>query len=166
VSAFIAQREPLAGARLLVKGSCVDHTGLHRAIESHGAVVTAEDDWWGSRSAGRDVKIGGDLLRNLFAKYYLDSPSPRVFPPERSESWFRREALRHIDGVVFYLPPDEDVLGWDYPRQRDFLAERDIPHLLVRDEMCAEATPKLQEEIERFVAGLRKAEKPKGSQAI
>ena len=35
-----------------------------------------------------------------------------------------------IDGVVFYLPPEDCVVGWDYPRRRRFLDERKIPQLL------------------------------------
>ena len=163
---LIAHRKPLGGRRVMVKGSCLDHTGLHRAIESHGAVVVAEDDWWGSRSAGRDVKIGRDLVRSIFAKYYLDSPSPRVFPTEYAERWFRHEALRDIDGVVFYLPPDEDVLGWDYPRQKAFLEEHNIPSVLVREEVDAEATPELHDKLDMFITGLKRTEPQKGSQRI
>jgi hypothetical protein len=36
------------------------------------------------------------------------------------------------DGIVFYLPPDDDVLGWDFPRHRDYLDQLGIPHLLLR----------------------------------
>ena len=35
-------------------GASLHHRGLHLALERHGAVVVAEDDWWGSRSSGRN----------------------------------------------------------------------------------------------------------------
>ena len=38
-----------------------------------------------------------------------------------------------MDGVIFYLPHEDDVIGWDYPRLRAFLDERAIPHLMLRD---------------------------------
>lgn len=125
-AASVAKRRPLGGPRLLIKGFPIDNLQVHRALESHGAVVVAEDDWWGSRAAGRDVSF------DLFSKYYSDAPSPRVFPPAVADRWFEREAVRGIDGVVFYLPPDDDVYGWDYPRQRKFLDARGIPGLLIR----------------------------------
>ncbi len=52
---MIGGRDPLAGKRLMIAGSSLNHRGLHQALEKHGAVVVAEDDWWGSRSAGGDI---------------------------------------------------------------------------------------------------------------
>ena len=151
----VSRRPPLAGPRLLVKGSPLAHPGLHEALESHGAVVTAEDDWWGSRSAGSDVRMGRDPLAGIFRKYFTDAPSPRVFPQPAADRWFQAAAVRDIEGVVFYLPPDDDVLGWDYPRQRSFLDERGIPSLLIREDARAlsEAT---HQRIAEFTAGLRR----------
>ena len=84
-------------------------------IESHGAIVAAEDDWWGSRAGGRRYCTDGDPVEAIFDKYYLDAPSPRVFPPAVADDWFL-DAAASVNGVVFYLPPEDDVLGWDYPR--------------------------------------------------
>ncbi len=39
-----------------------------------------------------------------------------------------------MDGVIFYLPHEDDVIGWDYPRLRDNLDARGIPHLMLRGE--------------------------------
>lgn len=128
----IEPRAPLAGPRILITGTPQDDTEVCAAIESHGAVIIAEDDWWGSRAAGRNVEVIEDPLRAIFEKYYFDAPSPRVFPAALADDWFRRKALE-VDGVIFYLPPDDDVLGWDYPRLRAFLDERAIPHLMIRD---------------------------------
>ena len=131
---LIRDRSPLAGKRLLIAGSSLNHRGLHRELEKHGAVVVAEDDWWGSRSAGGDImEVSGDLLKATFEKYYLDSPSPRVFPFEIADGWFQAESAEGIDGVVFYLPSEDCVAGWDYPRRRNYLDEKRIPHLLVRE---------------------------------
>ena len=49
---------PLAGKRLMIAGASLNHRGLHQALEKHGAIVVAEDDWWGSRSAGEDIADG------------------------------------------------------------------------------------------------------------
>jgi hypothetical protein len=39
-----------------------------------------------------------------------------------------------VNGVIFYLPQEDDVIGWDYPRLRAVLDERCIPHLMLRTE--------------------------------
>jgi benzoyl-CoA reductase/2-hydroxyglutaryl-CoA dehydratase subunit BcrC/BadD/HgdB len=132
---MIEERNPLAGKRLMIAGSSLNHRGLHQALEKHGAVVVAEDDWWGSRSAGKDITHrSNDLLKAIFEKYYLDTPSPRLFPFEIADAWFQQASTDGIDGVVFYLPPEDCVAGWDYPRWRRYLDERGIPHLLVRED--------------------------------
>lgn len=148
---MIEGRAPVAGKRVMIAGSPLNHRGLHHALEKHGAVVVAEDDWWGSRSAGMDIADGSDdLLKAIFEKYYLDAPSPRVFPFEIADAWFQEESTHGIDGVVFYLPPEDCVVGWDYPRRRRFLDERRIPHLLMRED-AGSISEECHEQIERFV---------------
>jgi benzoyl-CoA reductase/2-hydroxyglutaryl-CoA dehydratase subunit BcrC/BadD/HgdB len=127
----ISQAPPLSASRILIKGYALDHNALHREIESHGAIVFAEDDVWGSRSATADIATTGDPLDAICDHYYSHVTSPRVFPLEVADKWFRDHA-RLADGVVFYLPPDDDVFGWDYPRHRDYLDQLGIPHLLLR----------------------------------
>jgi benzoyl-CoA reductase/2-hydroxyglutaryl-CoA dehydratase subunit BcrC/BadD/HgdB len=154
-ASVVSRRPPIAGPRILIKGSPLDHSGLHVAVESHGAIVTAEDDWWGSRSAGSDIRVGRDPLAAIFRKYYSDAPSPRVFPQPVADRWFQTTVLRDIEGVVFYLPPDDDVLGWDYPRQKRFLDEHGIPSLLIREDAHS-LSAQTDERIGEFVAGRRR----------
>ncbi len=146
------RREPLGGARLIVKGVPLDHVGLHAALESHGATVVAEDDWWGTRSVGSDIDEGRDALNSIFEHYYLDAPSPRVFPSGAADRWFESCVCYGVDGVVFYLPPEDYVLGWDFLRQKHFLDGLLIPSLIVAEDPGAgELGSKLHGSIERFV---------------
>ncbi|MCZ7384221.1 MAG: 2-hydroxyacyl-CoA dehydratase family protein, partial [Candidatus Methanoperedens sp.] len=115
----ISSREPIPGPRVLIKGSPLHHTGLHQAIESHGAVVVAEDDWWGSRAPAKEIPQDGDLVRAIFETCYFEAPSPR----DPSNTWFL-SASANVDAVVFYLPAEDDVLGWDYPSLRQTLDQR------------------------------------------
>ena len=150
---LIAKRDanaPLSGPRLLIKGSPLDHPELHRQIESHGAIVVAEDDWRGARAAGCDIATDIDPLQAIFEKYYRDAASPRVFPQEENEHWFRKTSLE-ADGVVFYLPPEDDVWGWEYPRQRAFLDSRGIPHLLIRGDAGRGLSSEDHDRIRQFV---------------
>jgi len=130
----LSRNRVIHGPRILIQGATLDHPGLHEAIESLGAVVTAEDDWRGTRAAGRDIRVGPDPLHAIFEKYYLDAPGPRTFPSQTADRWFQSAAVRDMEGVVFYLPPEDDVLGWDYPRQKRWLDERGIPSLLIRED--------------------------------
>ncbi len=155
VASELAQAPALSGPRLLVKGSMLDHPHLHRILESHGAVVAAEDDWWGARAGGVDIPIDDDPIPAIFEHYLRSEPSPRVFPVAAAEAWFL-QALPSVEGVVFYLPPEDDILGWDYPRLRDTLDQRGIPHLLLRDDAAkgdlpTESHGRIQEFLKRLV---------------
>jgi benzoyl-CoA reductase/2-hydroxyglutaryl-CoA dehydratase subunit BcrC/BadD/HgdB len=127
----IQTRPPLEGPRILIKGPPLDNLGLCSAVEAQGAIVVAEDDWWGSRAAGLDIDTTADPMQAIFEKYYFDAPSPRVFPAEIADAWFHR-TVSNVDGVIFYLPHEDDVLGWDYPRLLAFLEERSVPNLMLR----------------------------------
>jgi benzoyl-CoA reductase/2-hydroxyglutaryl-CoA dehydratase subunit BcrC/BadD/HgdB len=150
----IERRSPLPGKRVLIEGASLNHRGLHLALEKHGAVVVAEDDWWGARSSGEDIaEWSNDPMRAIFDKYYLDAPSPRLFPFEIADAWFQQALTDGIDGVVFYIPPDDCVAGWDYPRRRRYLDERGIPHCLVRED-AKSISEECHERIQEFVRGI------------
>jgi benzoyl-CoA reductase/2-hydroxyglutaryl-CoA dehydratase subunit BcrC/BadD/HgdB len=150
----ILVRNPLSGKRLLITGSSLNHRNLHQALEEHQAIVVAEEDWWGSRSAGQDIDAGSnDRLKSIFEKYYFDAPSPRLFPCEIADAWFQQTSTDGIDGVVFYLPPEDCVAGWDYPRRRHYLDERGIPHLLIREDAMS-ISKECHGRIESFVQGI------------
>jgi benzoyl-CoA reductase/2-hydroxyglutaryl-CoA dehydratase subunit BcrC/BadD/HgdB len=146
--------KPQRGPRLLIKGTPLPHPKLHQALEAHGAVVTAEDDWWGARAAeGTIASARGTtaMVGTIFENYYLRAMSPRVSPAAAADSWFQKAVKRGIDGVVFYLPPDDDVYGWDYPRQRDFVSAHGIPSLLIREDASVGLSSKAGAEIQSFV---------------
>jgi benzoyl-CoA reductase/2-hydroxyglutaryl-CoA dehydratase subunit BcrC/BadD/HgdB len=143
---ILGRHDPVRGVRLMIKGASLDHPMLHLAIESRGAIVVAEDDWWGTRSAGGDVNENDDMLKAIFEKYYLDSVSPRVFPPDEADQWFKVTATDGMDGVLFYLPRDDYIVGWDYPRHKKWLDQMGIPSVVVRD-----VSSEMLESIDRLV---------------
>jgi benzoyl-CoA reductase subunit C len=146
----------LSSPRILVKGVSIDQLTLHAVLESVGAVVVSEDDWWGERSAGKEVSTAGDPVTACFEKYYSDSPSPRTFPQADADSWFEDRSREGIDGVIFYLPEDDYVLGWDYPRQKAFLDTLGIPSLIIRDDPRRMKMPELSR-VQRWLEQLPKA---------
>jgi hypothetical protein len=142
------------GPRVLIKGCPLEHTHLHGLIESLGLAVAGEDDWWGSRAAGKDVATDIDPVEAIFAKYYLDTWSPRVYPPDEADRWFV-EKSRTVNGVIFYLPPEDDVLGWDYPRQAAVLNAEGIPHVLLREDVRFAPSAEAMESLAAFATLLR-----------
>jgi benzoyl-CoA reductase/2-hydroxyglutaryl-CoA dehydratase subunit BcrC/BadD/HgdB len=125
--------------RILIKGVSLDCAALHRVVEESGGYVIAEDDWRGSRAAGnRDVCTDGDPVAAIFEKYFYDEVSPRVQPSSDRDAWFYREVESgQIDGVLFYIPLEDDVVGWDYPRHNLFLEARGVPSIVVRESVAS-----------------------------
>lgn len=120
---------------ILIKGAPLMDASLHRAVEGAGGYVVAEDDWRGSRAAGdTDVCVNKDPVTAIFEKYFYDEVSPRVHPVEKRDAWFRREIEREqVDGVLFFVPLEDDVQGWDYPAELAYLKSRSIPSVVIRE---------------------------------
>jgi hypothetical protein len=149
---------PGSRPRILIKGAPLDHTALHRLVEQQGGYVTAEDDWRGSRAAGDlDIRMEGDPVVGVFEKYFYDTVSPRVRPLDEANAWFRRKIEgSQADGVLFYVPLEDDVVGWDYPQHLAFLQSRDVPSLLVRESAAPEPSAGLIAQVAAFVEKLRR----------
>jgi benzoyl-CoA reductase/2-hydroxyglutaryl-CoA dehydratase subunit BcrC/BadD/HgdB len=133
----LASAPRLDRPRLLVLSSePLSHPHLHAAVEDAGGLVVAEDDWWGSRAAGSETTPDGEsAMERLLNRYWLDTATNNVWPADARESWFRESASRdETDGVVFYLPPSDHQLGWDYPRLHRWLDSVNRRSLLIRDE--------------------------------
>ncbi|MEP6961981.1 MAG: 2-hydroxyacyl-CoA dehydratase family protein, partial [Acidobacteriota bacterium] len=99
--------------RILILGAPLDCADLHRLVKQAGGYVAAEDDWRGSRAAGdRDVSVDGDPATAIFEKYFHDEVSPRIQSSNERDAWFQRAiAAGRIDGVLFYIPFEDDVAG-------------------------------------------------------
>ena len=121
--------------RIVIKGSGLNASQLHRALEASGGYVIAEDDWRGSRAGGDgDVLADREPAVAIFEKYFLDETSPRIQPTADRDGWFHREIeVGNVDGVLFYIPLQDDVVGWDYPRHAAWLQQRGIPSAVLRD---------------------------------
>ena len=126
----IAARPALGGPRVLLGGVPVDGPELHRAIESHGAIVVAEVGPWGSGAPGNDVRVDDDPILALSGKYRADAVGARS--PAASLRRWTEHMLDEVDAVVVSLPPDDAVFGWDYPALRVLLQTRGIPHVCLR----------------------------------
>jgi benzoyl-CoA reductase/2-hydroxyglutaryl-CoA dehydratase subunit BcrC/BadD/HgdB len=124
---------------LVMSASRLSDTLLHEALEEADCVVTAEDDIWGSRAATPDIVAGGTPLESIFRHYHLTTPNRTIYPATDRLSWMYAEGPSDdVDGVVFYMPPSDRSMGWDYPRLKDFLDEKKKPSMVLR---CDATTP-------------------------
>jgi hypothetical protein len=146
----IANRQPLEGPRILLAGAPVDAPVVHHAIESHGAIVTAEVGPWGSGAAGDDVRLDDDPVAALADRYRTDTIGART-PVGTMRRWIDA-MLDETDAVVLSLPPDDAVFGWDYPAIRDQLAARGIPHVCLRRDPYQALTPSEHAELDAMLA--------------
>ena len=77
----------------------LSHLHLHAALEAAGALVVAEDDWWGARAPGADVALTEPPLEACCRKYWLDTPTANVYPAEAREAWFLAHAVATGDST-------------------------------------------------------------------
>jgi benzoyl-CoA reductase/2-hydroxyglutaryl-CoA dehydratase subunit BcrC/BadD/HgdB len=141
---------------MLLPSEPLSHVHLHQVLEDAGALVVAEDDWWGSRAPGADVAPTRPALDGIFHKYWTDTSTAGISPAEAREAWFVEHVQRpEVDGVVFYLPPSDHQLGWDYPRLKAFVEERGKPSLLIRhDATVAEDYASIAARVRPWLEGL------------
>jgi benzoyl-CoA reductase/2-hydroxyglutaryl-CoA dehydratase subunit BcrC/BadD/HgdB len=162
LEAYLAELQPKPELHdrprlLVITSEPLSHLFLHTALEEVGGLVVAEDDWWGSRAPGDDVPLAGSAREAIFRKYWLDVATAGIYPADAREAWLRRHALRtDLDGVIFYLPPSDHQLGWDYPRLKHWLDAHDKPSLLLRhDAAAADGSAAIRVEATAFVERLR-----------
>ena len=127
-------------------------THLHSVLEEGGLNVVAEDDAWGARAGTDDIPLEGDLMEQVFRHYHLTTPNRATYPATTRFAWLYEEAAKpDIDTLVFYMPPSDRSLGWDYPRLFDHF------------EALGKQVIKLRVDVERpegraeAVAGVRRA---------
>ena len=133
-----------AGARprvAVLSSERLYHSALHEVIETAGALVISEGDWWGSASIGGDIATTGSPTAAITEKYLADTVSPQVLPRSARDRWILEEvaSARKPEGVIFYLPPSDRVYGWDYPHLRDELANLGVATTVVRTEVLDDA---------------------------
>lgn len=145
----MAGRTRLRGPRVLVAGAPVDASTLHAAIEAEGGVVVAELSPFGGCGTAADVGTWDDPFAALAAHYACESIDGRL--PVHSMMRRLDDVLPTLDAVAISLPPDDASFGWDYPRLRERLARRPIPHTVLTGDPAREATAADRERIRSLV---------------
>lgn len=124
---------PIAGKRIMVKGSPHDDDGFYELVESCGAVVVADDHVAGERTFEHRVAEDGDPMEALTEHYHRHSPSPRSYPQsEQDRRFVELVEQARVEGVIFFHDEWDDVLGWDYPDQKKLLDTRGVKSLFLK----------------------------------
>jgi benzoyl-CoA reductase/2-hydroxyglutaryl-CoA dehydratase subunit BcrC/BadD/HgdB len=126
----LAQHAPLERRRVLVAGVPVDTPTMHAAIEAEGAVVVAELSPFGGCGTSADVELADDPFAALANHYGRESIGARL--PVNLLMRKLDDVLGAAQAVVLSQPQDDASFGWDYPRVRELLARRSIPHAVLR----------------------------------
>lgn len=129
VADSLSSRSALEGPRVLLAGAPVDSATLHTAIETEGAVVVAELSPFGSGGVSGDIDVSGDPFAALAEHYRRESIAARM--PVETLMHRVDDTLSDVAAVVLSLPPDDATFGWDYPRVRELLARRSLPHAVL-----------------------------------
>lgn len=125
----LAKRPPLEGPRVLVAGVPVDTPAMHAAIEAEGAVVVAELSPFGGCGSSVDIEVADDPFASLADHYGCESIDARL--PVHALLRKLDDLLGAANAVVLSQPRDDASFGWDYPRIRELLARRSIPHAVL-----------------------------------
>lgn len=157
----IAERPPREGPSVLLGGAPVDSSELHEAIEAEGGVVVAELSPFGSASIACDVVMADDPFAALAEHYRRESIDARL--PVHALLRKLDAALDACTAVVVSLPPDDATFGFDYPRVRETLARRSIPHTVLTSDPALGAAPAERGRIRALLRSARtQRETPRG----
>jgi len=173
LEAFLRALEPTPGLAgrprlLLVPSEPLYHPTLHETLEAAGALVVAEDDWWGARAAGRDIATDLPPLEAIFEKYFADTPTLAVSPRAPRETWLREQVEQgNLDAVVCYVPPSDHLFGWYYPALEEYLDVQGVPSLLLRQDVQDErGREEISAAVSELVRRLGPASQTAGREAV
>lgn len=146
------------GPRMVLTGSGHDTDGFHQLVESQGAIITSDNhmhgDWRFLAPVGQ-----GDPMQALLTKYHRNAPSTRSYPRAMNDARLIEAAERgQAKACIFFTEEWDDALGFDFPTQRDLLADRNIPVLFLKNQSYRAPDRAAQsEQIAQFLADLSSA---------
>lgn len=134
----------------VVAAEPLHHTALHACLEAAGMLVVAEDDAWGSRAGELEFSAAMPWREALVQQLTRIACVPHPVSLQQRERWLQeQQRAGALDAVVFYVPPSDRSLGWDYPALATGLQRSGVPTLCVRDSVL------IPQDRERALAGAR-----------
>lgn len=132
-----------------------------RIIEECEGILATEFLDEGMRFYQWDVKLDGDLMKNLARTYYYERTPPSIFQPAWHERLGHLETLindYHIDGVVWYQLSFEEIYNMESSVVSKRMNEIEMPFLKLESsyDYSREATAPLRTRIESFIEIIKK----------
>jgi len=140
--------------RILVWDSILDHPHLYRLIEEAGGQVVSDDTCLGERFWNKDVPVTEDPFTGLKEHYLLNFQCPRI---DRGAGIQRFVYLKEmvdkyrVQGVIGYVMAFCDPHKFDYPDLRDYLANEDVPTLLIDDDYSLQTSGSISTRLQAFI---------------
>ncbi|MCP5145937.1 MAG: 2-hydroxyacyl-CoA dehydratase [Gammaproteobacteria bacterium] len=107
---------------MLVTSQPLEDAGVHRAVESAGVYIVAEDDGTGMFCVPAPMNAGDDPVTSLAAWYGQGIPQQLAHPlSARMTHVLQIARSQSCTVVVFLIDPRDTRLGWDFPPMRDQL---------------------------------------------
>lgn len=160
----LEKEEPHSGGepRILLAGHVVaigDYV-VPKIIEDCGGVIAAEALDEAIRFYQWNVKLDGDLMKNLASTYYYERVPPSIFQPawrERLEYLEMRAKNYHVDGVVWYQLSFEEIYNLESSLVSKRMKEINMPFLKLESsyDYSREGTEPLRTRIEAFIESLK-----------
>ena len=155
---------PLPGARVFVTGGAHDTWEVYAAIEAAGAVVVGEDHDWGDPGGeGLVEEAAGDLIDAITDRYHLGPADGAKHAIARRAAYTTELAVQAgAELVVCFIRKGDEGPRWDVPDQRQALAARGVPMLLLDDQDYALAEPgAITAQVAQSLAGARRRGQPR-----
>lgn len=141
-------------ARLLFYGCINDDVGLVRLVEECGARVVMDDTCIGVRGMLGQVPREDDPIRGFVTYYFTNFQCPRTFRGvDLSRFDYLVTAAREfdVDGVVLYMLSFCDPHKFDVVDVQRYLAENDLPSLVLEDDYTLANTESMRTRLQAFV---------------
>lgn len=133
--AEVGQSPALTGVRVFLTGSEHEYSEVYELIESGGGLVVGEDHDWGNRACADLVDESADPVDALADAYQFGAPaSAKYGVAERARFTAEQASAARADLVVAYIRAGDDAPPWDVAHQRQALAARGIPLMLLPDQ--------------------------------
>ncbi|MDQ4488971.1 2-hydroxyacyl-CoA dehydratase family protein [Sinomonas sp. ASV486] len=149
-----ADTAEIDGLRVFFSGSGQDTDTIYACLEALGAHIVGEDHDWGqlrltvSCDPSASDHVEG-LLDELARAYHRSGPAAATSAMAERARWTVDQArFAGVGMVLCFTRAFDDAPAWDYPPQRELLAEADIPSVLL-SRQPADGSP---QQLERALA--------------
>lgn len=146
--------------RIMVVGSLVDNPEYIKIIEDLGSIVVTDSHCFGTKYFSDKVKIEGNPIEALSARYLLKSPCPRMID-ERTGHEKRLELIKslikeyYVDGVIFERMTMCDLWSGEIFMLQNDLKQLGVPTLILERDYIISGVGQMKTRSQAFIEVLK-----------